>query len=72
MTAAETTHVPQRGYPDWRDFDGFSDEDLERELRELAIGAGIAPKDSAVRVAAVNRMQAIDKELARRAEERRE
>jgi hypothetical protein len=35
----------------------------------FAIGAGISPPDSAVRVAAVNRMQAIDKELSRRREE---
>jgi hypothetical protein len=64
-----TMHIPQRGNPVVQDFDGISDEDLERELREIAIGAGISPQDSAVRVAAVNRMQAIDKELSRRREE---
>jgi hypothetical protein len=65
-----TVHVPQRGTPVAQDFDDMTDQDLEKELRELAIGAGIAPQDSAVRVAAVNRMQALDAELARRWQER--
>jgi hypothetical protein len=70
MQATTTAHAPERGNPVSKDFDGISDEDLERQLRDLAIGTGLSPQDSAVRVAAVARMRAIDAELRRRAEER--
>jgi hypothetical protein len=65
-----TTHVPERGNPVAQDFDDVPDEELERELHELGISYALSARDCAAHVAIVNRMQVIDAELARRAEER--
>lgn len=61
---ADTTALPQRGNPD---FDGKTDAELEHELGELTISAGLSQPGSAVHAAAKNRIRAIDQELARRA-----
>jgi hypothetical protein len=64
------TALPQRGSPVAADFEGTTDQELERELGELAVSARLSRQGSAVRLAVVNRIRAIDAELSRRAEER--
>jgi hypothetical protein len=68
--ATITAHLPERDNPAVQDFDGISDQELEHELRDLAISSGLAEQGSVIHLMAVKRMRAIDAELARRAEER--
>lgn len=64
-----TQALPQRGS---QDFDGLSDQELEHELDGLTVSNALSVRGSAAYVVAVNRIRAIDGELARRAEERGE
>ena len=63
---ATQTSLPQRGS---QDFDGLSVEELEHELGELTISAGLSVRGSVVHTAAMSRIRAIEDALSRRAEE---